>query len=602
MFKTYAILLSLLSPQEKARLRIVMALTVVLVGFEAASLLSIFPFLQMATNPEIIQENEILAWLRGLAPDLDDRGFMIAFGIGVFFVTVFGLILKTLVTYVLTRFAMMRSYGLSARLMTAYLHQPYVWFLSRHSSDLGNAILAEVDRVVSGCMLPAIRLVPDVLIAFLLFGALLWVEPGVAIGAVLLLGGAYSGIYLAIRRLLLRIGTRRLQANKARFHIVQESTGGVKELKLMGLEDSFIVRFRHAARAMAQAQTKATVLRQIPRFALESIAFGGMILLLIFLLMRDDESITNVVPILGLIAVAGSRLFPVLQNLYKNTAQIRFNQKALEALKADMEGLVKTSRELRLANAAPHPPVPFERSIEIADLSYKYPNATSPALRSLNLDIKANTTVGIVGGTGAGKTSLVDVILGLLEPESGEMRIDGTPITRENRRAWQSSLGYVPQEIFLTDNSIAHNIAFGQTIEQIDMDAVQAAAQAARLHGFVMQELPDGYATEVGERGTRLSGGQRQRVGIARALYHNPNVLIMDEATSALDNLTEKAVMEALRSLHGSKTILMIAHRLTTVQECDEIFYLEQGQVVARGTFEELIETNQDFRKLALFG
>jgi ABC-type multidrug transport system fused ATPase/permease subunit len=244
-------------------------------------------------------------------------------------------------------------------------------------------------------------------------------------------------------------------------------------------------------------------------------------------------------------------------------------------------------------------PLRLTERLELEGMRYAYPKSERGALDGLDLAIDARTTVGIVGGTGAGKTTTVDVILGLLAPQAGELRVDGVPVTEANRRGWQNAIGYVPQSIFLTDDSVAANIAFGLPADEIDHAAVERAAKIAELHNFVMDELPEGYATQVGERGVRLSGGQRQRIGIARALYHDPDVLILDEATSALDNLTEKAVMDAVHNLGHAKTIILIAHRLSTVRDCDMIFMLERGRVVARGSYDELLESSQKFRAMA---
>jgi ABC-type multidrug transport system fused ATPase/permease subunit len=269
----------------------------------------------------------------------------------------------------------------------------------------------------------------------------------------------------------------------------------------------------------------------------------------------------------------------------------------VDALHRDFKDVEALERE---AKDGPAAPLRLREAIELVDVHYAYPLAERQALNGLSIRIPANTRVGIVGGTGAGKTTAVDIMLGLLDPQAGALRVDGRAITPALRRAWQSTIGYVPQHIFLTDDSVAANIAFGIPPEKIDHAAVERAARVAELHDFVMGELPEGYETFVGERGVRLSGGQRQRIGIARALYHDPDVLIMDEATSALDNLTERAVMDAVHNLGRAKTVVLIAHRLSTVRDCDTIFMLEGGRLVAEGSYDALIAENRQFRALAV--
>ncbi|HEX2473840.1 MAG TPA: ATP-binding cassette domain-containing protein [Lacipirellulaceae bacterium] len=335
----------------------------------------------------------------------------------------------------------------------------------------------------------------------------------------------------------------------------------------------------------------------VPKSAFEIVAQGGLLIVLMVLLgWSGQENFSNVVPMLGLYAFAGMRLIPALQEIYGTLTKMTFGQAALDRLYNDLA--------LAAASPAPsHPrdvvPLPLHQLLELRGVTFAYPNAERRALADISLSIPARTTTGFVGATGAGKTTLVDVILGLLEPQRGEVLVDGTSVYPDNIRAWQRSIGYVPQNIFLADDTVAGNIAFGVPRDRIDMQAAERAAKCAELHTFVLEELPDGYQTKIGERGIRLSGGQRQRVGIARALYHDPDVLIFDEATSALDNLTEKAVMDAIRNLAHLKTILVIAHRLSTVRPCDRIFLLDRGQLKTAGTFDELLAHDAGFKKLA---
>ena len=597
MIATYKKLLEIMTPAERKRFWMLVGITFCLAAVEAASVISILPFLHLLSNPDLIETNRILAWINDALGFETRSQFLFAAGAAIFVITVTGLLMKMATIWITSRFALMRAYSFSSRLLTGYLHQPYEWFLSRHSSDLGNAILSEVDQVVSFSLLPAMRIIPETFTVILLIISLCLLEPWVALGGAALLGGSYGLVYLVVRNLLTRLGQVRLEANRQRFHSVQEATGGVKELKIIGLEEAYLSRFRTAALRMARVQTRTQILGETPRYALEAIAFGGMILLILIMLLQRGGDIGALIPTLGVIAAVGLRLIPALQILYRRGANLRQSRPTLDRIHGDMTGLDKVHATQRARREA-LPPLPLGTRLELRDVRYAYPGTDRSALQGLDLVIDAKTTVGIVGGTGAGKTTLVDIMLGLLDPSEGEMIVDGERITPENRRAWQKTLGYVPQTIFLSDGSVAENIAFGIPPDEIDRAAVERAARIAALHDFVVDEMPEGYDTTVGERGVRLSGGQRQRVGIARALYHDPAMLILDEATSALDTVTERAVMEAVHNIAGTKTIVMIAHRLSTVRDCDTIFLLERGRVSASGSFEDLPKKSHAFQKM----
>ena len=598
MIEIYRKLFDLLDARERRRFYQLLALIVAMALIDMAGVAAILPFLAAVANPGKILHNRLLSVLyKGLGFS-NDQSFLIFLGAMVFAVILLGLIVKSVTVYAIARFSHYRNHSISSRLLQGYLRQPYVWFLRRHSADLGRSILDEVNYLVGSALVPAMRMLAQAVSLTTLTALLFLVNPVIALSVLLVLGGSYVAIFMVVRRALTRLGKRHAEANKDRFKIAQEVIGGIKDVKILGLEETYLGRFRVPSAQVAASASASQAISEMPRNFLETIAFGGMVLLIMSLLASGNGSLGSILPTLGVFAFAGLRMFPAIQQVYHSLSTMRYTGAVLDNVHRDM---LETQ-----ANGSSPPsvhrdvaPLGLNRQIELADLGYSYPGSTKPVLNGLSLEIQAQTTVGIVGGTGAGKTTAVDVILGLLEPQAGELRVDGVRIGPDNLRAWQNAIGYVPQQIFLVDDSVAANIAFGIPPEKVDRTAVERAARVANLHDFVVNELPNGYETEVGERGVRLSGGQRQRIGIARALYHDPEVLILDEATSALDNITERAVMEAVHNLSHEKTIIMIAHRLSTVRACDTIFLMEKGRLAAQGSYDQLVAENETFRRMA---
>jgi ABC-type multidrug transport system fused ATPase/permease subunit len=599
MLATYRKLLDLMTPRERRQFWGILGLIMFSGLAEMLSVASILPFIAVLANPDMLERNGRVAEIYHALDFASRESFLIFLGSAVFGIVVFGLLFVTLTHYVIYRFTGMRAYSIGRRLLSGYLHQPYTWFLNRHSATLGASVLSEVNHVVNQAMQPAMMLLPHAVVAAFLIALLVAVRPVAALIAAGLIVGSYVAIYLGVRRYLGNLGQDKHRTNKQKFRIANEALGGIKDVKLMGLESSYLGQFDAVARRLAVVLAQSKIVSELPRNLLKAVALGGILFFILFLLVTGDSSLGEVLPILALYAFAGIRLFPALQQVYAAMTHMRFAQPVLERLHKDMAEIERGARAAAGPAAGAQPPLRLRERLELVDVDYAYPMAERAAVSGLGLTIAANTTVGIVGGTGAGKTTAVDLILGLLLPQSGEIRVDGTPVTAANRRAWQDNIGYVPQQIFLIDDSISANIAFGLPKDRIDQAAVERAARVAELHGFVTQELPQGYDTFVGERGVRLSGGQRQRIGIARALYHDPDVLILDEATSALDNLTERAVMDAVKNLGHAKTIVLIAHRLTTVRDCDVIFMLERGRLVAQGSYDELLESSHKFRAMA---
>lgn len=388
------------------------------------------------------------------------------------------------------------------------------------------------------------------------------------------------------------LGKITLEANEKRFKAVIEAFGAVKEIKLSGLEDTYVNRFSSPSVIYAKNQAAIAIIAQIPKFILEGLGFGGMILIILYL-MSETGNLASAIPEITLYAFAGYRLLPAIQQIYSSLASLRFSSSAIDLLYKDLKNIKNIKLEKNKKNS-----IFFKHSITLKNIKYSYPNTSEFTLKNINIQISAFSKVGIVGPTGCGKTTLVDLILGLLEPSAGNLSVDNFKINKFNKRKWQNLIGYVPQHIYLSDDTIASNIAFGLEKKNFDKKALELAAKSANLHEFIVNELPLGYNTKVGERGVRLSGGQIQRIGIARALYHKPKVLIMDEATSSLDNLTEKNVMDAFESLGKNITVIIIAHRLNTVRNCDKIFIMSKGEVKTEGSYKYLLSTNKYFKEL----
>lgn len=598
MLLIYRHLFALLDRAERRQFYILLALVIGMALIDLVGVAAVLPFLAVAADPAVAHGNRFLSALYAASGVTSDAAFVVFLGVLVFGFILMGLAVKLAGQYRITTFSHLRNHSLSRRLLRRYLQHPYAWFLNRNSADLGVAILAECDRVIVFALIPAMRLLAQAVSVLFVIALLVVVSPAVAVAAALGIGGAYGLIFLFVRSRLTRFGRQLVDANAERHRMLLEAFGGIKDVKLLHLEDRYSQRYEAPSQAFAESSAASQVIGELPRFLLEAVAFGGLVLMILTLLVLQDGRLADILPILGVFGFAVLKIFPAVQQVYHALTQMRFAAPMLAKLHADLVG-GGLPPEAAGPPAAPAAALPLTDRLDLVDVRFAFPGTERPALRGLTLSIRARSTVGIVGGTGAGKTTAVDLILGLLRPDTGRIAVDGVALTPETLPGWQRSIGYVPQHIFLADDSVAANIAFGLPPEVRDRTAVERAARLAELHDFVMAELPQGYDTAVGERGVRLSGGQRQRIGIARALYRDPEVLILDEATSALDNLTERAVMAAVANLAHAKTIIMIAHRLTTVRACDTIFLLEEGRLAAEGDFATLVAENEVFRRMA---
>lgn len=558
--------------RRKALLLLLMSAAMAIL--EAASVASLVPFMMVVGSPEVLRNDGWMGQIYQWSGASSENQFLVFLGVTTLVVLIGGNAFKAVTTWQINRFTYEVGHVLSKRLLSAYLAQPYEYFLTRHTGDLGKNVLGEVQQVVAGIIQPGMIALSRCAILVLLAVLLVAADPLIAVSVVITLGGAYGIIYAIMRNYMTRIGQDRVSANRERFHIAVESFGAIKEIKLKSLESVYAERFENPSRRFADHQASSTSLSLIPRYAIEVIAFGIIIVIVVYLLAAE-RGLQHVLPLVAVYTFAGYRLLPTMQEIFAGISKVRFSAPALDLLYQDLR-----DKEQRPVPRDEIEPLPFSDSIKFDDVTFRYSRGGKATLEHVDLEIKRGLRIGIVGQTGSGKSTAVDLVLGLLRPTEGKVLVDGSAIDDEETiRRWQANVGYVPQHIFIADDTVAANIAFGQPRERWDRTMIERSARMAQLHDFIVGELAEGYETEVGERGIRMSGGQRQRLGLARALYGVPKLLVLDEATSALDNATEDSVMAALDDLSADTTIIIIAHRLSTVRKCDSVYQVEEGSL-----------------------
>jgi ABC-type multidrug transport system fused ATPase/permease subunit len=585
---------SVLDGREKRQLAVVFFVLLVMGIVELAGVGAIGPFISVAANPASIHSNKYLLLAYDYFNFQSDSHFIVACGIAVIAALFVSNASLACINLIINYYAAKRQHSIAMRLLEKYLRQPYIFYLNTNTAELSKKLLDEIHFFVNGALLGALQMISAAVVAFFIVLLLIVLNPLLALLASLVLGLSYFFIFTTVRRFIFQKGEERSVQNTLKYKHINETFGGIKDIKILGKERVFINLFRGPSLKYAVNNAISEMAGDLPKFLIETIAISGIVLV-ILLMILSGASLDKFRPLLTVYAFGAYRLLPPLQKIYRAVSQIKYFTKIIEDLNHDYRGLPP-------GNPLPDadiPRLPFHDCLRLEHICFSYPRAERAVIGDLSLAIKLNTSAALVGPTGCGKTTLVDIILGLLEPQGGRITVDGEEITSSNVGNWRKNLGYVPQSIFLIDDTVRNNIAFGVAPGEIDDEAVAAAAKIANIHDFVTKELKEGYHTSIGEKGIRLSGGQRQRIGIARAVYHDPSVLILDEATSALDSLTENAIIDAINNLSNKKTIIMIAHRLTTVKYCDVIYLMDKGVITARGSYDELYATNGTFKKMA---
>ncbi len=584
--------LSLLQPAERRRWGLLIPLALLAAGLEAGGAVLIFTLIRYIAAPETLSDS---VWLRRFRDGLglqDEGQFLIAFSAAVaafYFVKNATLIFQA---YYTAKSAGLSVDSLAKRLLRGYLFAPYSMHLTRNSAELIRNTNEAVVTAYRNMLMAVVHATSEASLLAALVAVLVFAAPTVTMIAI---GGVALIILVFLKLTQSYMATWGHQSHtlyaKMLSHLHQ-SLGGVKEVKVLGREHYFIDSYVNVRAHLTRLTWRRNTLENAPRLAMETFfVFAVVVVILVF---EHQGSSREVVPVLGLFAYTGFRMLPGLHRIVAYINVIRFGNSAIEDIYADAVQFGHLGTDLSPGSS---PRLAFESSVEMRNLTFTYDRQRGPALRDISLSIRRGESLGIVGTTGAGKSTFVDLLLGLLEPESGEVLVDGVDI-QTNLRGWRANIGYVPQTIYLVDDTLQRNIALGIEDGDIDTDRVKAAAQMAQLTPL-LNKIPEGMQTQVGEHGVRLSGGERQRIAIARALYHAPEVLIFDEATSNLDNKTEREITGSIESLRGDRTIIIIAHRLSTVKNCDRIIMLDEGGIVAQGPYEDLLRDNENFRALA---
>lgn len=573
--------LSLLTRRERRRLGVLMVLVIIGIGLETLGIGLVIPAIVLITQDNLGERYPTIQ------PVLDVLGnppqTTLIFGgmailVGIYLVKSLYLAMLALVQ---NRFLFGVRIRMSEQLYANYLGQPWTFHLQRNSATLIRNILTETQQLVQNVLSPALILVTEGLLLTCLIVILLLVEPVGASVVGLILGLACLVFYGMLRNRVTNWGAVRHHHDALRIQQVQQGLNGAKDVKLLGREQEFLASFRiHNGASTRMLRYQAT-LNQMPRLWLEFLAILALAMLVVTMLTQGRE-MSAILPTLGLFAAVAFRIMPSINKILSAMQSLRFGHVAARNLHGEL-----LLPMLPPARSQDEPPLAFEQEIRLDHIDFSYPDTAELTLEDISIRVHKGESVGIIGPSGSGKSTLVDLVLGILTPDRGSVCVDGVDI-RTTIRGWQNQLGYVAQTIYLTDDTFRRNIAFGIADRDIDDDAIDRAVVAAQLNDFIAS-LPDGLDTILGERGVRLSGGQRQRIGIARALYHDPEVLVLDEATSALDSTTEQEVMSAVAALHGTKTILVVAHRLTTVADCDRIYRLDEGKVVDQGLAIEVL-------------
>ena len=582
--------------QQKLRLFKIQFMIIFSSFLETISVLSIGPFMTLVSSPETINSNFYTSKVYQYLNIQEPNNFLILFGGLILFIMIISAFFSMITIWRLSILGGQIGADLSNRMFNYYVNRPLSFHLQTNSSQLASKLIVESNRLTHSVLLQFLYLNSKLILILMMIITILITVPIIAILSTLLFLVSYISIYRFASYRLNRNGIVISNESQSRMRTINESFGGIKDLLIHGLQTNFISKYKKSTDNYYSSWSSNQVLALLPRYAIELTAYGTMISAILFLLFSYDNNIGKVLPIIAVFGLASMKMLPAFQQCYFSVSTMRANMNAYLVVRKELLD-IRNQENSYDEDLEPESELTFKEKVSLHGISFKYQENKDEVLNDISFDINANQTVGLVGASGSGKSTVINILIGLLQPTKGSITVDGQELTKANLGAWQQKIGFVSQDIFLLDASIKENIAFGYHPKDIDLKRIEKVLEMAQLDKFVLT-LPNGIDTSVGERGMQLSGGQLQRIGIARALYGNPEILVFDEATSNLDRISEKLIMETIATIGKSTTIIMIAHRLSTVKECDNIFLFNNGSLEDSGSYDYLQKTNSQFADL----
>jgi HlyD family secretion protein len=596
MLKIIKNFFSMLTAGQRKSFYILQILVISMTIAEIASIALIVPLMALVSDLSILERENLLAAIYLKSNIVGPYNFMFYLSIVVLINLTIAAIFSMFVTWRMSMFATKVGVEIGDKLYSYYLSQDWLFHTMGSSSNMTKKIANETTRITNEILLPTMILNARIVLALFIILFMFIYDPIILTISLIIFGSTYIILYKFVQKRLTVNSKQISDMFLKRFKLMSEGFGGIKEILLLGRTENLKQNFFKTGDKLAYSQGNNRTIAQLPKYLLELLVFSSMIFLILYLIAVNDENLVTILPILSVYALVAIKLLPALQQIYFSIAVIKGNLSAYESIQDDLNKANLRASQDTLS----HSDSDWSKSnkIDLKNITFTYPGNAIPSINNISLTIKPNTLIGFVGTSGSGKSTLIDIIIGLINPQKGQIKIDETILNNQNIRTWQNKIGFVPQEIFLTEGSIAENITFGINRDLIDYNQVNKAIKLAHLDEWV-SELDHGINTKIGERGVKISGGQKQRLGIARALYYDADLIVFDEGTSSLDGISEKKIMNAVHDLASQKTLIMIAHKLQTVKKCDQIYMMEKGQIVDNGTYQQLIEGNKKFKEMS---